>query len=95
MTDTPPRESWEGLRRGTVRPVVGSEGDDEMVMRATSGGDGRLLLEWLRKTYIEHECSPGASEAELREAEAKRRLVHGLENMRDRAIERAGQRSKA
>lgn len=90
----PPRQSWESLNRGsTIRPAGSTDDDDAMVLAATTSGSGRLLMDWLRETYIEHLCRQGASEAELREAEACRRLVHRLEDMRDRAAEKA--RTKA
>ena len=94
MTDPkkpePPRQSWDALqnRGSTVRPAGSTDGEDEIVMVAVTGAAGSRLMEWLRKTYIDHHCRPAASEAELREADACRRLVHRLEDMRDRALER-------
>jgi hypothetical protein len=85
---TPPRESWEALQRRQVQPVS-TDGDDETVMLAVTGLVGERFMEWLRKTYIEARCRPGATEAELREAEAKRALVFDLETRRDRALGRS------
>ena len=48
--------------------------------------NGRELMELLRKATIEHRMRSGASEAELREMEARRSLVFDLEKWRDAGI---------
>jgi hypothetical protein len=94
MTEkAPPRESWEGLQQKPAATANGNPDDDTMVLAATSSGAGQQLMEYLRRRYIEHRNRPGASEAELREAEACRRLVGDLEAMRDRAMEKGRTRS--
>lgn len=99
MTDkpAPPRESWEGLtRRSEPASTAPPDHDtpEEMVMRVLSGGDGPNLIDWLRREYVDHCCRPAATEAEIREAEARRQLVRRLEAMRDRGVIIARERNK-
>lgn len=94
----PPRESWEGLRRefsvqGTQVDAPETDTVEEMVMRAVSG-PGQALLDWLRAEFIEKRNRPGASEAELRELEAQRYLVHRIEDMRDKGAAITAARAK-
>lgn len=94
MTDRPPPQSWEGLQQRVPRHAaqIASDTPEEMVMRVTSGGEGKKLLDWLHAEFVEKTCAPGASEAELREADAYRRLVKRLERMCEQGAEIARQR---
>lgn len=94
----PPRESWEALQRVGGVQSAGAPPEDtaeELVWRAVSAGVGADLLDYLRSITIEKRNHPGASEAELRESEAQRVLVHRLETMRDRGAEIASARAAA
>lgn len=98
MTDKPPRASWESLSHAKPASeaiaVPAEDTPEEMVMRAVLIGPGAEMLAWLRKEYIEKRNRAGASEAELREMEAQRALVHRLETMRDRGIAIKTERNK-
>lgn len=51
--------------------------------------DGREFLRHLYILFVDKRVRAHASEAELREAEAKRNLVYELERLRDLGLERA------
>lgn len=90
----PPRESWESLiERAQPESVAvpDQDTDEELVFRALSDE----LLEWLKRRYIEFRDPERASEPQLRESEAKRRLVYDLERMSKRGAEIAAARAKA
>ena len=97
MTQKPPAVSWEALSRPAApQPDAAPPRNtpEEMVMRALSGPAGRDFLQWLHKTYVEKSPRPQASDAELREDAACRRLVLDLERMNERGSEIAASRSK-
>jgi hypothetical protein len=97
MTDKPPRASWQALDRSQQPDAAAPTTDDtpeEMVMRAVLIGPGAEMLAWLRKEYIEKRNRAGASEADLRELEAQRALVHRLESMRDKGVAMKTERNK-
>ena len=85
------RPSWNDFsRKQAAEPKVttpGEESDDDIVAAILSGPRGRDFLRVLYGLTIDKRCRPGATEAELREAEAKRHLVQTLEAMRDRGLE--------
>jgi hypothetical protein len=94
-----PKVSWEALRNRPLTPVAAAiertaDTPEEMVWRAVSGGLGADLLEWLRSETIEKRDPADATDAQLRESEANRRLVAKIENMRDRGAEIAAARIK-
>lgn len=93
-----PAACWEQFSRsreaGTLTPPD-TDTAEELVWRAVSAGTGKDLLDWLRAETIEKRDPERATEAQLRESEAKRNLVHRLEMMRDRGAEIAAARQKA
>lgn len=96
MSQTP---SWQNLqRRQAARPqqaAAATRSDDETVAAVLSGGNGDQFLRILYAMTIDSRCRPGASEAELREAEAKRHLVHQIEQMRDRGLQSMKERAQS
>lgn len=87
--------SWDDFKR-EQRGADAAKDDDiaETCMRVFGSADGRDLLKHLYATYVDRRCRPGATEAELREAEAQRRLVHDLEKLRDEGAQRVKDRTK-
>lgn len=78
------RPSWDDFNQRRARAsaptkAAGERSDDEIVALHLSDE----LLRVLYGLTIDSRCRPGATEAELREAEAKRHLVHRLETMRE------------
>lgn len=95
----PPAASWEALQRPGRAPAASTEPPahdtiEEKVARALTGGSGPELLVFLRDKYIERMPRPLASDAELREDAACRRLVKDLEQMIERAAEIAAMRAR-
>jgi hypothetical protein len=59
-----------------------------------TGASGKDFLRHLYAMTIDKRCRPGASEAELRELEAQRRLVAELERLRDEGLARRQAKAK-
>lgn len=95
MTGTPPRESWQALQQKPANePTPEQESLADMVMRAVQGGEGKMLLDWMRSETVEKRLSAAASNEELRWMEAQRSLVSRIENLRDQGIANLNKRSK-
>lgn len=71
------------------------ENDDaDICARALGGPAGRQLMALLYSLTIDKRNRPNAPESELRELEAKRRLVYDLERLRDKGLKRASEKPK-
>ena len=81
-------------RAATPGPSPERESFEDICARSLTTADGRELLRFLYEQYVDRRDRPGASEAELRESEAKRRMVFELEVARDAGLERAKNRNK-
>lgn len=89
---------WSEFERRQVPAEASPQTNDtfeDVCARVFTSGDGRELLKHLYAQYIDRSCRPLASEAELREAEAKRALIRDLETRRDAGIQRAAQAKKS
>jgi hypothetical protein len=93
MTDTAkpvePAAHWGRLERkqASVESPLRGDTDDETCAHIFAGPRGRDFLDLLYRLTIDRRQRAGATDAELREAEAQRRLVADLEAMRDRGLE--------
>lgn len=86
---------WNEFERRQRRAAPAEDGAADLMLRVFTSKDGRALMEHLYAAYVDYRCRPGATEAELREAEAKRQVVYELEKLRDAAIENASRRAQA
>jgi hypothetical protein len=95
MSARPPNWGEFSRKQAGAAPATGDTADfSETCMRVFTSPDGRDLLKHLYAEVVDARGRPQASDAELREAEAQRRLVFRLEQLRDEGIERARQRTE-
>lgn len=95
MSRQPP--NWgEFARRQADAPPPATAREDfaDICARLLNGADGREFMRLLYEMHVDRRCRPGASEAELREAEAKRALVAEIEKARDEGLTRRESRTK-
>lgn len=84
---------FDHSRKQNVEPATEQDASD-ICARVLTSGDGKEFLRHLYALYVDKRCRPQATEAELREAEAKRQLVHDLEKLRDDGLKRAVEQKK-
>lgn len=86
---TEPAQHWGKLKSHKESAPVSESSDweAEAFANCLNTPAGRQMMQILRSRTIERRARPQATEAELREMEAQRALVHDMEKERDRGIE--------